>query len=261
VTSPEAPAGSRQALLGRYTAADLGVLTRDEASRFAPHGAGDPRQNASLAWELLYRLEPELYDRLASAERLHPGTVNWLPRDVDQIVEVGAGTGRLTMELIERGQRVTAVEPALPLRRILREKIAAAGYLERARLVPGYFDELPLPDDFATLVVSCSSLTPSPGHGGEAGLSEMERVCRPGGCVAIIWPNHLEWLAAHGYRYRSFPGAMFVEFGSHHDAVELADIFYPQAAAEIRRHGWRRIPFEVLGLNPPRDVAFKVLAR
>jgi SAM-dependent methyltransferase len=254
VTTPED-------LLSRYTAADLRVFTREEASRFSPHGDGDPQKDASLAWELLYRLEPQLYDRLASAERLHPGVVNWLPSGVDQIVEVGAGTGRLTMELIKRGQRVVAVEPADPLRRILRRKIAAAGCLERVRLIPGYFDQLPLPDDFAGLVVACSAFTPSPGHGGEAGLSEMERVCRPGGCVAIIWPNHIDWLLTRGYRYHSFPGPMSVEFSSHTEAVELAEVFYPQAAGEIRRHRWRRIPFEVLGFNPPRDLAYKVLAR
>ena len=50
------------------------MFTRDEASRFSPHGAGDPQQDAVLAWELLYRLEPRLYDRLASAERLHRGS-------------------------------------------------------------------------------------------------------------------------------------------------------------------------------------------
>jgi SAM-dependent methyltransferase len=246
-------------LLSRYTPADLRVLTPDEASRFSPHG-GDPRQDATLAWELLYRLEPRLYDRLASAERLHPDVVNWLPRDVDQIVEVGAGTGRLTMELIERGQHVAAVEPALPLRQILRRKIAAAGCLDRVRPMHGYFDQLPLPDDFAALVVSCSAFTPAPEHGGEAGLAEMERVCKPGGCVAIIWPNHLDWLAARGYRYVSFPGPMYVEFSSQHEAAELAEIFYPQAAGEVRRRGWRRVPFEVLGVNPPRDLAYKVLA-
>ena len=260
MTRPEAPAGARQALPARYTAADLGVFTRDEAARFSPSGRGDPQQDETLAWELLYRLEPELYDRLASAERLHPGVVNWLPRDVDQIVEVGAGSGRLTMQLIERGQRVTAVEPALPLRRILRRKIAAAGCLERVRLVHGYFDQLPLPDDSAALVVSCSAFTRSPEHGGAAGLSEMERVCRPGGCVAIIWPNHLDWLAARGYRYVSFPGPMCVEFSSRDEAAELAGIFYPQAAGEIRRRGWRRVPFDVLGINPPRDLAYKMLA-
>jgi SAM-dependent methyltransferase len=238
----------------------LAVFTRDEASRFDPQGDGDPRNDVILAWELLYRLEPELYDRLASAERLHPGVVGWLPRDVDRIVEVGAGTGRLTMELIELGQHVVAVEPALPLRRILRRKLAAAGHGDRVRVVRGFFDQLPLPNDSAGLVVACSAFTPAPGHGGEAGLAEMERVCRPGGCVAIIWPNHLDWLAARGYQYVSFPGPMCVEFGSHHEAMELAEIFYPTAAGQVRRLGRRTVPFEVLGVNPPRDVAFKVLA-
>jgi SAM-dependent methyltransferase len=235
------------------------VLTRAEASRFVPRGDRDPHGDVDLAWELLYRLEPELYDRLAAAERLHPGVVGWLPRSVDWIAEVGAGTGRLTMQLIERGQHVVAVEPALPLRRILRRKLAAAGHGDRVRVIPGFFDELPLQDDAADLVVACSALTPAAEHGGEAGLAEMERVCRPAGLVAIIWPNHLDWLAAHGYRYVSFPGPMSVEFGSHREAVELAGIFYPQAAGEVRRRGSRQVPFDVLGINPPRDLAFKVL--
>jgi len=269
VTGPEAPARAGREVRSRpgrevrsrYTTADLRVFTSEEASRFNPQGDGDPRNDVVLAWELLYRLEPELYDRLARVERLHPGVADWLPRDVNRIAEVGAGTGRLTMELAERGRHVVAVEPALPLRRILRRKLAAAGYGDRVRVIHGFFDQLPLPADFADLVVACSAFTPSPGHGGEAGLAEMERVCGPGGCVAIIWPNHLGWLTARGYRHVSFPGPMSVEFGSHEEAVELAEIFYPKAAGEIRRHGWRKVPFEVLGINPPHDLAFKVLAR
>jgi len=235
------------------------VFTPEEARRFVPSGDGDPRHDAILAWELLYRLEPELYDRLASAERLHPGVVGWLPCQVDRIAEVGAGTGRLTMELAGRGRQVVAVEPALPLRRILARKLAAAGHGDRVRVIPGFFDQLPLPDDFADLVVACSAFTPSSAHGGEAGLAEMERVGRPGGCVAIIWPNQLSWLTARGYQYVSFPGAMSVEFGSYADAVELAEIFYPKGADSVRRRGERTVPFDVLGINPPRDLAFKVL--
>ncbi len=259
MTGPEAPAGSAAGLQRRYTAADLGVFTPEEARRFVPSGDGDPRHDAILAWELLYRLEPELYDRLASAERLHPGVVGWLPCQVDRIAEVGAGTGRLTMELAGRGRQVVAVEPALPLRRILARKLAAAGHGDRVRVIPGFFDQLPLPDDFADLVVACSAFTPSSAHGGEAGLAEMERVGRPGGCVAIIWPNQLSWLTARGYQYVSFPGAMSVEFGSYADAVELAEIFYPKGADSVRRRGERTVPFDVLGINPPRDLAFKVL--
>jgi SAM-dependent methyltransferase len=261
VTKPEAPAGAGLELPRRYSPGDLRVFTREEASRFVPRGDGDPHTDAGLAWELLYRLEPELYDRLASAERLHPGVVGWLPADAGQIAEVGAGTGRLTLELIERGQRVVAIEPAAPLRQILRGKLAAAEHGDRARVTHGFFDRLPLPDDYADLVVACSALTPDPGHGGNAGLAEMERVCRPGGRVAIIWPNHVDWLAARGYQYVSFPGPMSMEFASYREAVELVAIFFPDAAEEVRRRGQPTVPFEVLGSNPPRDLAFKVLAQ
>jgi SAM-dependent methyltransferase len=258
VTIPEARPRAGLELRRRYTAADVGVFTPDEARRYVPSGDGDPQADVVLAWELLYRIEPDLYDRLASAERLHPDVVSWLP-GADQIAEVGAGTGRLTLELIQRGRRVVAVEPAGPLRQILERKLAEAEHGDRARVLPGFFDDLPLPEDFADLVVACSAFTAAPGHGGEAGLAEMERVCRPGGCVAIIWPNNLRWLTARGYRYVSFPGPMSVEFGSCAEAAELTGIFYPRAAEQVRLQGLRTVPFEVIGINPPRDLAFKVL--
>ena len=235
------------------------MLTHDEISRFAPSGDGDPRSDGPLAWELLYRLEPELYDRLVSAERLHPGVLGWLPRHADKIVEVGAGAGRLTLELAGRGREVVAIEPAMPLRQILTGKLADVGHGDRVRVTHGFFDALPVASGFADLVVACSAFTPASGHGGEAGLSEMERVCRPGGRVAIIWPNNLGWLAAHGYEYVCFDGPMAAEFASLQEAVELARIFYPGAAEEVRRRGQRRVPYEVLGINPPRDLAFKTV--
>jgi SAM-dependent methyltransferase len=246
-------------LRSRYTARDLAVLTPDEASRFVPEGGGDPQADASLAWELLYRLEPELYDRLATAERLHPGILAWLPAAADRIVEVGAGTGRLTLELLGRGLEVVAIEPAAPFRQILERKVAASGHTGRARVVHGFLDDLPVASGYADLVVACSVLTPAARHGGDAGLAEMERVCRPGGCVAIVWPNNIDWLAARGYQYASFAGEMTVDFASHREAVAMAEIFYPQALPEIRRLGCRRIPYEVLGTNPPRDVAFRFM--
>jgi SAM-dependent methyltransferase len=248
-------------LRNRYSAAEVGVLTQEEATRFLAGGSGDPRTDIALAWELLYRLEPELYDRLVSAERLHPGVIGWLPDNVGRIVEVAAGTGRLTLELLHRAREIVAIEPAAPLREILSRKLAAAGHSHHARVIDGFFDDLPLSDDYADAVIACSALTPMPGHGGEAGLAEMERVCRPGGRVVIVWPNEVRWLAAHGYRHVSFDGEMFIEFATHEEAAELIGIFYPSALGQVRRHGWRRVPYDVLGTNPPRDLAFKVIAR
>ena len=257
----EDPARLGRELRSRYTAEDLRVLSCDEARLFAPDADCDPQADVTLAWELLYRIEPELYERMASAERLHPGILDWLPRSADRIVEVGAGSGRLTLDLIDRGREVVAIEPAAGLRRILERKLARAEHGYRVRVAHGFFDDLPVASGFADLVVACSVLTPAPGHGGDIGLAEMERVCRPGGCVAVIWPNNLDWLAARDYQYLSFAGSMSVEFASHREAVELAQIFYPHAVTEIRGRGSRRVPYQVLGINPPRDLAFKVVAR
>jgi SAM-dependent methyltransferase len=244
----------------RYTVADLDAFTDAEKRRFLSHG-DDRLREEELAWELLYRREPRLYDRLASAERLHHDVVAWLPESVEQIVEVGAGAGRLTLELLDRARIVWAVEPAAPLRGVLREKLSRAAHGDRARVIDGFFDELPLEDDLAELVVGCSAFTPDPAHGGDAGLAEMERVCRPGGCVAIVWPNNLDWLAARGFRHVSFPGEMFLEFESPQEAVELIGIFHPHAAPVVRASGSRRVSYSALGVNPPRDVAYKVLSR
>ena len=119
------PAGLRR---GSATAGRPGRLHAQEASRFIPRGPRDPHTDMTLAWELLYRLEPELYDRLAApsgsipgcglaAARRRTGSSRWArARTADD------GLAR------PRAGAVVAIEPALPMRRILRRKLAAAGH-------------------------------------------------------------------------------------------------------------------------------------
>jgi SAM-dependent methyltransferase len=255
--TPEArPSGRAAPLHVRYTRQDLRVLNDAEARRFLGGRPRGPDEDAALAWELLYRLEPHLYDRLVRAEPLHPAILRWLPRHVPRIVEVGAGTGRLTTRIVHRCDHLTAVEPAAPLRAVLAARLRerAGG---RARVVGGFFDSLPLPDRCAELVVACSAFTPDPAHGGDAGLAEMERVCARGGRVVIVWPNHRGWLAARGYTYLSFPGPMWMEFATLDDAVELLEIFHPDSVPAVRRRGEPRVPYDLLGVNPPRDLAYR----
>lgn len=250
---------SRMNLSQRYGKSDLSVLTDEELRRFVRCPGADPKGDVPLCWELLYRLEPELYDRLVRAEQLHPAIVDWLPARMDRIVEVGAGTGRLTLALLGRADQIIAVEPAAPMRRILIRRLAQAPHGRGVTVMHGFFDTLPVPTHWAEMVVSCSALTRDDEHGGDAGLVEMERVCRPGGCVVIIWPNNLDWLADRGYRYKSFSGQMWMQFSSLAEAVELVEIFYPHAVAEVRRRKMSSVPYEVLGINPPRDLAVKVM--
>jgi len=254
-------------LLERYSRQDVAALGPDERRRLLAEDRADPQRDTGLAWELLYRLEPELYDRLVVAERLHPNILQWLPNHVERIVEVGAGSGRLTLELVSRCNELTAIEPAAPLREILTRKLeryvatgAASGHQPaQVRVIGGFLDALPVADRSAELVIACSVLTPEESHGGNRGLAEMERVCATQGMAVIVWPNHPEWLSAHGYRYLSFAGDMAMEFASITEAIELARIFYPPAVEAISRRGDRHVPYEILGVNPPRDLAYKTI--
>jgi SAM-dependent methyltransferase len=261
-------------LLERYTRDDLAAFTEEERQHLGIDDTADPQGDPAVAWELLYRLEPALYDRLVRAERLHPGILAWLPQYVDRIIEVACGTGRLTVELVGRCRELTAVEPAAPLREILTRKLNAvapplagegrvgASARERAsqvRVISGFFDAQPRPDRSAELVITLSALTPDPAHGGDPGLAEMERVCTRPGMVVIVWPNDLEWLASRGYQYVAFPGDMAMAFASFSEAIELAQIFYPHALEQIMRRGDQRVPYDVLGVNPPRDLAYKTI--
>jgi SAM-dependent methyltransferase len=243
-------------LTQRYSTADLRVFSAEESCRFLAGTVTDPQRNPSLAWELLYRLEPDLYDRLAAAEHLHAGILEWLPPRVPRIIEVGAGTGRLTLELVARCDQLSAIEPATPLRQRLRDKLPPAA---NVRIMSGFFDALPLQDRSAELVVACSALTPEPAHGGDRGLAEMERVCAHRGMVVIVWPNRPDWLVAQGYRYLSFPEPMTMDFANPTEAVEMAEIFYPHAVAEIQARGERQVSYDIIGGNPPRDLAYKIL--
>jgi SAM-dependent methyltransferase len=116
-------------------------------------------------------------------ERGRPGypdeAVRWLvgaaPRDV---VDVGAGTGKLTRSLVALGHRVTAVEPLEEMLGHLRR--AAPG----ATALAGNAEEIPLPDASADVVV-CAQAFHWFDH--DAALSEIARVLRPDGRVALVW--------------------------------------------------------------------------
>ncbi|MFL5798165.1 MAG: class I SAM-dependent methyltransferase [Actinomycetota bacterium] len=258
------PAPPPAELVRRYGPENLSAFTSEELERFlgplgvsaAEAASAWDRVGPALAWELLYRVEPELYDRLVAGERLHPGILDWFPRPVTFAVEVGAGTGRLTLDLATRCETLVAVEPAAPMRAVLEAKLDRAG-LGHVRLADGFFERLPLPDRSADLVASCSAFTREAGHGAEAGLAEMLRVAAPGGLVVVVWPDDPRWLVDRGFRHVVFPGAMCVEFRSEEEAAELAEVFHPQTVEWIRRKKARSVPYEVLGVNAPRDLCWR----
>ncbi len=115
--------------------------------------------------------------------RARPGypevAVDWLvPAGARRVVDVGAGTGKLTAALLARGLVVTAVEPDPEMLAVLhREHPGAQTHRAGA-------DALPLADASVDAVVVGQAWHWFP-H--EAAAAEVRRVLRPGGRLGLAW--------------------------------------------------------------------------
>jgi ubiquinone/menaquinone biosynthesis C-methylase UbiE len=114
-------------------------------------------------------------DDLVALTGLQPG---------DRVLEIGCGTGQITVPLAERGVSITALEPGENLAAIARTKLAA--YPE-AVVVERRFEDYDLPDEPFDLVVSATAfhwVDPS------IRVTKAARALKPGGHLAII---HTHW--------------------------------------------------------------------
>ena len=93
------------------------------------------------------------------------------------VVDVGAGTGKLTRDLVPTGARVLAVEPLEEMRAQLEAAVPGA------EVVAGSAEELPLPDRSVDAVVAASAFH---WFETERTLAEIHRVLVPGGALATV---------------------------------------------------------------------------
>ena len=178
----------------------LEVVPADELALFRTGDTAVSRRVLRAAfWTLVYHLLPERWDELSRAEPIHPGVLAALPADGARILEVGAGSGRLTVNLAPRARMLIAVEPSAPLRQILLVRVPGVAVLDAVA------QELPVVDGWADLTASCASLGPDP-----ACVSELVRCTRPGGTIALVSPENPDWFEAHGWRRLHFEVAEVV---------------------------------------------------
>jgi SAM-dependent methyltransferase len=126
-------------------------------------------------------------------ERARPGypedAVEWLVGDARRVVDLAAGTGKLTRRLVARGLDVRAVEPSPGMLAQLRAAVPAAQVLE------GRAEEIPMPDESADAIVVAQAF-----HWFDApvALREIARVLRPGGALGLVWNDRdddVPWVA------------------------------------------------------------------
>lgn len=90
------------------------------------------------------------------------------------VLDLAAGTGKLTRLLVPSGANVIAVEPIREMREQLQGVVALAGTAERIPLSAGYVDAVTVAQAFHWFDT-------------DAALREIHRVLRRGGGLALIW--------------------------------------------------------------------------
>jgi ubiquinone/menaquinone biosynthesis C-methylase UbiE len=120
------------------------------------------------------------------AEDYQRGRPGWPPEVLDApglapttaVLELAAGTGKLTHLLAAAFDRVVAVEPAEPMSRLLLQSCP------EANLLAGSAEEIPVADRSVDAVFAAESF-----HlfDGDRALAEIARVLRPRGTLVLLW--------------------------------------------------------------------------
>jgi SAM-dependent methyltransferase len=143
----------------------------------------EPSDNARA---LAFGSRAEEYDRYRPS---YPtAAVDWLlPPWAQKVADVGAGTGKLTGLLVQRGLQVAAIEPDPEMLAVLSRRYPQViTHLSSA-------DRLPLPDGSVDAVLVGQAWHWFPAREAAA---EVRRVLRPGGWLGLVWNTddpHEEW--------------------------------------------------------------------
>jgi SAM-dependent methyltransferase len=174
------------------------------------------------------------------------------------VVDVGAGTGKLTRLLVATGARVVAVEPVAEM----RTQLAAAA--PDAVLIEGTAERLPLEAGSVDAVTVAQAMH---WFDGPAALAEFARVLRPGGAVAVVYnrrDGRVDWVRAVGEIVDAHRGdtPRGHQGGSWREAFEETALFGPLEEASFENHQtltpeevvgrWRSISF-VGAMDPARQ--------
>ncbi len=214
----------------------------------------------------IYQTDGDRYEALVSRED-HQGNI---PRAIDEILNVngldvldlGAGTGRLTLMLAPRVKSIRAFDASAEMLRVCHERLIASGFSNWQVDVADH-RQLPIPDHSADLAVSGWSVAylavwhPETYRAElETWMNEMKRVLRPGGSILLfeslgtgnetpIQLEHLKayypWLDEAGFQHKWI--RTDYRFASVEEAEELSRFFFgDELGDKVKQNGWMVLP-------------------
>jgi SAM-dependent methyltransferase len=133
----------------------------------------ESRQERSLS----FGSEAAAYER--GRPSYPPEAIDWLlPPGARDVLDLGAGTGKLTTRLVERGLDVVAVDPLAEMLELL------SSALPDTPALLGTAEQIPLPDSHVDAVLVAQAwhwFDP------QRAVAEVARVLRPGGRLGLVW--------------------------------------------------------------------------
>ena len=150
-----------------------------------------------------------------------------------RVVDLAAGTGRLSGWFLQLGVDVIAVEPAANMRAVLEERFPAV------RAIVASAESMPLAEQSVDAVVVGNAFHH---FEREAAMAEIHRILRPGGALAVfwVWPAEEEQLTIPGMR------AIY----------EAIDKTWAESAITAAHRSWAEPPATVEGFDAFERRAF-----
>jgi ubiquinone/menaquinone biosynthesis C-methylase UbiE len=214
----------------------------------------------------VYEAHADQYERLIQREDYQGNILSaiesYCPLDGIDVVELGAGTGRLTRLLAPYVQSIKAFDTSPHMLEVAEKSLHEMGVTNWETGVADH-RQVPVPDSSADLIISGWSFCYLAVWGGKKwkpalqdGLREIERILRPDGMVLIIEslgtgkekprpPEHLEtyfdWLTESGFE-RGWTRTDY-RFESLEEAVELSTFFFGEEMGQkVREKQWQILP-------------------
>ncbi len=216
----------------------------------------------------IYRDRVEEYDLMVGAEdcdgALGPAIEAIAPLAAARVIEAGAGTGRVTRLLLERGASVLATDRAPEMLALARRRLTPFPH-ERWALARAEARALPVASGWADVAIEGWAFGHLRMENGaawrealESAIAGMERALRPGGALILIEtlgtgseqphapsPELAElflWLEGEQDMGRTVVRTDY-RFADPETAARATGFFFGEAFAHrVREHGWSRIP-------------------